>query len=303
MKLFVIFANFERRTIVEMKKIIIAFAALMLVGNGAAAQDSLRVRFLGTGAADWKVPEKDGAFRRTTSALLDSRVLIDFNKCNADVLPEGCSPEVAFYTHSHGDHYNAKSALEQGLRRVYVSETWVERCRKDFARASEATGLSAPEIIGLKTGQKIEECGLTLTALPGNHATSHLDEQCLIYLVEKGSFRLLYATDTGGIMAVAARLAGIDAHVADGKPITALIMEATMGAEYDEDFRIYTHSSMDTVLRIAHVLRKTGRLVGNCPVYLTHLARTLHPSQAELDKTLPEPLKAAFDGLEVVLSE
>ena len=36
------------------------------------------------------------------------------------------------------------------------------------------------------------------------------------------------------------------------------------------------------------------------PVYLTHLARTLHGTQKELDETLPTPLKAAYDGLEVI---
>ncbi|MBQ2458335.1 MAG: hypothetical protein II275_09310, partial [Bacteroidaceae bacterium] len=36
------------------------------------------------------------------------------------------------------------------------------------------------------------------------------------------------------------------------------------------------------------------------PVYLTHMARTMHGTQAELDASLPQPLKAAYDGLEVV---
>ena len=35
-------------------------------------------------------------------------------------------------------------------------------------------------------------------------------------------------------------------------------------------------------------------------MYITHLARTLHGTQAELDIHLPEPLRAAYDGLEVV---
>ena len=266
------------------------------------AEDGLTLRFLGTGAADWAKPAEDGSFRRTSSVLLDSTVLIDFNACNADLIPEGCRPRVAFYTHSHADHYNAVAALKQGLQKVYVSESWAERAVGDFAKASEATGLPAPEIIALAVGEKVCEHGLTFTALPANHATAHLDEQTLIYLVEKEDVRLLYATDTGGIMAVAARLAGIDAH-APGRPITALVMEATMGADYDEDFRIYTHSSVGTVLRTAHVLLKTGRLVlpEGGSVYLTHLARTLHESQAELDRTLPSPLKAAYDGLELIL--
>lgn len=260
------------------------------------------LRFLGTGAADWKGPAEDGSYRRTTSALLDRAVLIDFNACNADMLPEGCHPEVAFYTHSHSDHYNAAAALRLGLKKVYVSVSWAGRAASDFAKASAATGLPVPEIVPLAVGDKVSEHGLTFTALPANHATGHLDEQALIYLVEKDDVRLLYATDTGGIMAVAARLAGIDAHV-PGKPLTAMVMEATMGADYDEDFRIYAHSSVGTVLRTVHVLLKTGRLAlpEGGSVYLTHMARTLHGSQAELDSTLPAPLKAAHDGLELTL--
>jgi hypothetical protein len=112
----------------------------------------------------------------------------------------------------------------------------------------------------------------------------------------------LYATDTGGIPAVAARLAGIDVHQRDGKPITGLIMEATMGMGHDEDYRMFTHTSVDGVHRIVKVLEKTKRYtppVGQ-PVYLTHMARTLHGTQAELEKSLPHPLKPAYDGLEVV---
>lgn len=279
---------------------------MLLCLSGAVHEtgEGLSLRFLGTGAADWVRPESDGSFRRTTSVLLDGAVLIDFNACNAEMIPEGNHPEVVFYTHSHPDHYNAAAALKQGLKKVYVGETWAKRARKDFAEASLATGLPLPEIIPLAVGDKVSEHSLTVTALPANHATAHLEEQALIFLVEKGEVRLLYATDTGGIMAVAARLAGIDAH-APGKPLTALVMEATMGADYDEDFRMYTHSSVGTVLRTVNVLQKTGRLVlpeGGC-VYLTHLARTLHGSQQELDRSLPAPLKAAYDGLETILAK
>ena len=74
-----------------------------------------------------------------------------------------------------------------------------------------------------------------------------------------------------------------------------LIMEATMGIDHDEDFRIYTHSSVGTVLRTAHVLQATGRL--NAPqgqqVYIIHMARTLHGTQAQLGTSLPSPLRAA----------
>ncbi|MBR4929404.1 MAG: hypothetical protein IKZ00_01230, partial [Bacteroidaceae bacterium] len=138
--------------------------------------------------------------------------------------------------------------------------------------------------------------------LPASHATEKFYEQTLIYLIEKAGVRLIYATDTGGIPAIAARLAGIDAHDRNGKPITGLIMEATLGMGYDDDFRVFAHSSVACVQQIVRVIQNAKRYtppVGQ-PVFLTHMARTMHGTQAELDASLPQPLKAAYDGLEVV---
>ncbi len=260
----------------------------------------LKMRFLGTGAADWNGRDERGELRRLSSVLLDSKVLIDFTPTDEDMIPAGVKPEVIFYTHSHGDHYNPKAALKLGIKSVFLGATWVERAKADFEKAAKETGGKVPEITPLSLGDKVTVHGMTLTALPANHATGDLKEQTLIYLIEKQEVRVLYATDTGGIPAIAARLVGIDPH-ANGKAITGLVMEATMGMDGDEDFRIFTHSSVGTVLRTAHMLLDKGRYTPKegQPVYLTHMARTLHGTQAELDKTLPKPLKAAYDGLEV----
>ena len=260
----------------------------------------LKVRFLGTGAADWKGMDERGELRRLTSVLLDDSVLIDFTPSDEDMLPDGLRPGVIFYTHSHGDHYNPAAALKLGVKRVYMGSSWVERAKADFAKASASSGLPVPEIVPLSPGDSVKAYGLTLTTLPANHATSDRNELTLMYLVEKNDIRVLYATDTGGIPAVAARIAGIDPHE-KGTPITGLIMEATMGIDGDEDFRIFTHSSVKTVERTVHMLIRQGRYLPKLGqyVYLTHMARTLHPTQAELDATLPAPLKAAYDGLVV----
>ena len=268
---------------------------------GAEGAGPLKVRFLGTGAADWNGRDDRGELRRLSSVLLDGRILIDFTPTDADMLPEGFKPEAIFYTHSHRDHYNPAAALKLGPKLVYLGSTWVDRARDDFKEASEESGLPVPEIVPLSPGDKVTIGGMTFTTLPANHATGDPDELTLMYLVEKQSVRVLYATDTGGIPALAARLVGIDPHVRPGKPITGLIMEATMGMDGDEDFRIFTHSSVGTVERTVNMLLREGRYFPkkDQPVYLTHLARTLHPTQAELDATLPSPLKAAYDGLEV----
>ena len=98
--------------------------------------------------------------------------------------------------------------------------------------------------------------------------------------------------------AQAARIAGIDAHVWPGRPITALIMEATSG---DPDgWRLFAHSSVETVARIVRVLTATKRYAprqSGQKVYLTHLARTLHGSHEEISARVPSPLAPAFDGL------
>lgn len=283
--------------------IIGATAAGLAPALFAAVKDGLRLRFLGTGAADWNGKDSRGEQRRLSSVLIDNAILVDFTSAARDMIPEGVRPDVIFYTHSHNDHYNPVDALRLGVKRAYVHESWVEGARREFAEAAEKLGVAIPEIRGLAFGETVEEKGVRFTCVPANHATARKGEHTAMYLIEKGGERLLYATDTGGITAEAARIVGIDAHER-GKPITALIMEATMGVGHEDDFRIYAHSSVATVAQTVRVLTATKRYLPPLgrKVYLTHMARTLHGTHAEIEKTAPAPLCPAFDGLELVLN-
>ena len=264
---------------------------------------SLKVRFLGTGAADWNGKDDRGEHRRLSSILLDNSILIDYTRQARDMIPEGVNPQVIFYTHSHGDHYNPGDALELGIKEVYLSQTWYDIAMYEFKKAANSLDVPMPKLHPLCIGQEIVLGQVRVTPLPANHATSHILEQSLLYLIEKGTARVLYATDTGGIPGVAARLAGIDAHT-QGLPISGLIMEATMGLEHEADFRLFTHSSVKTVQQTVEVLTMTNRYIPQegQKVWLTHMARTLHGTQAELDEKLPSPLRAAYDGLEVTFN-
>lgn len=270
--------------------------------TAAPANGGLQVRFLGTGAADWNGRDERGEHRRLSSILLDDKIFVDLTATNLEMIPASLRPDTIFYTHSHGDHYHPASALRAGVKRVYLSQTWYDIAKANFQQAAKETELPMPEIIPLYVGQRVQVGDIAITPLPASHATGYVFEQTLIYLIEKQGVRLIYATDTGGIPAVAARLAGIDAHDSAGKPITALIIEATMGMEHSTDFRIFTHTSVSEVERIVRVLEKTKRYTppAGQPVYLTHMARTLHGTQAELNEQLPTPLRAARDG-EVVI--
>ena len=291
-----------------------------------STESGIRVRFLGSGAAGWKpeMAKKNPHFRRQSSVLLENKVLIDFTMCSFDMLPTDCHPEVLFQTHSHGDHYNPTAAVKSGVKRMYVQETWADAAREEVGKAAAELGLPVPEVIALPFGKPVVECGMRFTGVPANHSTSRVTngvlERTSLYLVEKGASRLLYATDTGGILGDAARMMGIDPHVKESnfsrfaasgsyvhKPqaLTAFIMEAT-DTDLDEDFRIFVHSSVQAVSRIVNMLIQNKRL--ELPpgqhVYLTHLGLGDKyrgwPSE-KIDKELPEPLRAAYDGLELVL--
>lgn len=281
-----------------------ALMATQLKAEGSAAPATtgikgLKVRFLGTGAADWNGIDERGEHRRLSSVLIDDRILIDFTHDSVDMVPKGIHPEIIFYTHSHNDHYDPEAAVALGVKYVYLSETWFDIARKDFSAAAAKLSRPVPQIIPICIDAPVVLGDITITACPANHATRNIMERALIYLVEKNDVRLLYATDTCGIPAVSAVIAGIDSR--PKKPLTALIMEATNGKDYEIDFRLFSHSSVALVKRTVEVLEKYETLdTGGKPVYLTHMARTLHGTQADLDRELPAPLKAAYDGLEVI---
>ena len=287
------------------------------------AGEGIRIRFLGSGAAGWK-PEwakNNPDMRRQSSVLLENRALIDFTMCSFDMLPAECRPEVLFQTHSHGDHYSPKAAVRSGVKRMYVQETWADAARAEVGAAAAELGLPAPDVIALPFGKPVVECGMRFTGVPANHSTSRVTngvlERASLYLVEKGAARLLYATDTGGIPGDAARMIGIDPHINAGNfgryaksqfvrepsPITAIVMEAT-DADLDEDFRMFVHSSVQAVSRTVNMLLANGRYAppAGQSAYITHLGLKYRGWAAEkIDETLPRPLRAAYDGLELEL--
>ena len=279
-------------------------------------QEGIQVRFLGSGCAKWDPAwlKSNPFVRRQASVLIDDRVLIDFTACGFDMLPEGCCPEALFLTHSHGDHYNPDAIVRVGVKSVYAQETWAAAARKELSAAAQRLSRPVPAVIALPFGQAVETCGLRVTGVPANHSTGRVTDGVLertsIYLVEKGPSRLLYATDTGGIPGDAARMIGIYPHynernwrpgnpfVARPQPLTGLIMEATNGA-FDEDYRMFFHSSVQTVARTVNMLSARGLYVptDGQSAYLTHLGGKYRKLPAEqVDAELPPGIRAASDG-------
>lgn len=72
----------------------------------------------------------------------------------------------------------------------------------------------------------------------------------------------------------------------------------------NDDFRLFAHSSVQAVARTVSALQKAGRLAlpAGQKVVLTHLGIKYRGwASARIEKEVPETLRAASDGLELVL--
>ena len=263
----------------------------------------LHVRFLGSGSACWeKEPRTSKIFRRYSSVLVDGAFLIDYTWMAEDMLPEGCRPDTIVYTHSHGDHYDPRAAVKLGVKHVYLQRGWVADAKRDFEKAVENVGGVVPEIHPLDVCVPFNLGGYEILPLPGNHWTGKPHEQALIYKVTKrcrdGAVRLLYATDTSGLMST------VFFHgCRKDAPLTAVIMESTGNPVQKFGGMNISHSTASTVNDIFTTYLKPGRghympPTGQ-PVYLTHIGY-YEWGQKTFDDKLPPGLTLAHDGLEVL---
>ena len=252
----------------------------------------MKIRFLGTGAADWWDSDLERGVigsqpwheapgrRRLTSTLFDGSLLIDGHRSALDMLPDGARVTDVFYTHSHSDHYDPAALGRLAPVTAWAHESW--------AGEIDAPGAA---VRPLRLFEKTEAAGVAVTPLPSNHSTERPYETTLHFLLEKEGKRLLYATD-------GAWLLNAEMHALRGLELDGVVFDATIGDAHPGDYRVFEHNSLDTVRLMCATMRKTGMLKASAPVFLTHLARTLHPDQAALERENAAPFVICSDGLE-----
>lgn len=273
------------------------YARSVTAGNagdplGKVGDGRIKVRFTGTGGADWSGKTKDGGETRANAGVfLQDRVLVDLTVSNAKNLPERAEPEAIFYTHSHPDHYQPQVLSKfRSIKRVYVHEGWLAKAEKDVRRACRS---SPPEVIGVRVGETYVESEMAFTPLKADHFTGLEGEQCLVYCVRTRISHLLYATDTSGLMA--------ESVSCIKTPLTGLIMNAMIGVGRAGRGRLFAHSSPELVSQTAKALKAIGkyRAKAGQPVWTTHLSYTMNGCHAEVEKEYPQGVVPAYDGLEV----
>lgn len=220
----------------------------------------MKITFLGTGAADWKVIHKDlEGYRRYCAALIDDTLLIDPCPSVPDALETfGKSADEIKYiinTHPHEDHF--------------------KQATLDF--------LSGAEFVKFNAGEEKQVGKYTVKAVRANHSTC---EEAVHFIISDGEKKLFYGLDGAWLLyeeVEAIQKAGIDYAVFD----------ATIG-DVPGDYRVFEHNNLNMVIDMKLSLEKYVKRF--C---ISHMARTLHGTQAELEARMaPYGVEVAYDGYE-----
>ncbi|MBQ2955021.1 MAG: hypothetical protein IJE08_01020 [Clostridia bacterium] len=111
------------------------------------------------------------------------------------------------------------------------------------------------------------------------------------YLIRRDGQTFLYATD-------GAWLPNRSLHLMKDMQLSGMAIDATIGDGHDGDYRIFEHNSIPMIRIMVDTMKKTGLLKPEAKVYLTHMARTLHGTQKEIEAGVDERFVVCFDGME-----
>ena len=273
----------------------------------------MKIQYLGTAAAEGipamfctcklcrKATELGGAETRCrSSALINDQLLIDLTpdiyyqkiRWNLDL----SQLEAVLVTHSHTDHFDGaeltrrsasdycKPAWERPLL-VYGNKKVCEFGRRSLKEEFGKEENPSIEFHELAPYENVKICGLMVTAIPAQHDSQ---EDCLIYLIEDGTGRLLYGNDTG--------LLPKDTYARLGnRPFDLLSLDCTFGAGEAKEGR---HMGFSENRKFLQELQKYGCYSENTKVYATHFSHNCGMLQQELEQEGSRyGIHAAYDGL------
>lgn len=246
--------------------------------------------FLGTGAADWHIEERDGFFRRNSAALLNGVMMLDCGDHIFDFAEyagdNGLYKDVCdiLITHNHRDHYSKKSVLKLcGRKKVRL---WGSKAiMEDIGENPNLEFIEAKPFCELEAG------GYTVIPLLANH-DAVIDEKALAlhYIIKTPDEKtLFYGLD--GAWFLRPSWAEMKKHKFD-----AMVFDCTVGDM--DDWRIFEHNTIPMLrfmikeIKAQNMVKDTGVLIAS------HLARTLHKPHEETAELLGElGMLTAYDGM------
>lgn len=250
------------------------------------------ILFLGTGAADWEIEERNGFFRRNSAALLDRKIMFDCG-CHIFDFAE-CSGESALYdnvtdiliTHNHSDHYSAES-----VRKVAENKKINVICSEAVkAEIGEAANIN---YMIFKPFEKLDVSGYGVTPVLANHDIVMNDNDASVhYIIETPDGKtLFYGLD--GAWFLRPSWECMKQYKFD-----MMVLDCTVGDM--DDWRIFEHNTIPMLRFLMKEIANAKMVRDGGVVIASHLARTLHTSHEETEKVLDEiGMATAFDGMKI----
>lgn len=232
--------------------------------------------------------------RTRTQALVNEDLLIDlpadtlhhFLQCGI----EGHKIKYLFVTHSHKDHCYP---LELKCHRRPCAHEMEQPVLRVFAGKGAFAALSPyasdnVEVVELKPFDVVELEEYRVTALPARHMGE--DEGALIYLIDDGEKKVLYAHDTGYFLD----------EVFDYFRATGIVLDmVSYDCAYGDKFVADTggHMGIENITRVRERLLELGAVNEKTIHVLNHFSHGINPLQSRLEKLVRgRGFCVAYDG-------
>lgn len=283
---------------------------LTFLGTGAATSAPLAFCRCAACTAARKLGGKN--LRRRSSLLVGGDLLIDLGPDSVQAMlafgKDLTAVETILITHAHSDHFDpghfatrmADYACEAPTPiLVCCSETGLHIISDYIDREESGLRLDTEEGLSLLrasaracAANETFSCGsYQITALYSHHDPA---KDSRLYLVDDGSTRVLYATDTPPVGEDF-----YDALAAAGKPLDCAIVDHTYGPSMPDAPRS-DHMTAHDVARMTAELRSRGLLRPAGQVWATHISHECTPVHDELEAfAQANGYRIAWDGLEL----
>lgn len=246
--------------------------------------------FLGTGAADWSQPEKDGFFRRNAAALLNGTLLLDCGPMVWDYAEThpGVLDDVTdvLVTHDHDDHLDVRTLWRlAAVRRIRVA------C-DGFARAMIGPH-PAIDFVPVVPFVPFTLGGYTVMPVTANHDTVQAGvRQACHYIVKTPDGKtVFYGLD--GSWFLQPSWEEMRRHRFD-----VMVFDCTVGDR--DDWRIFEHNTIPMLRMMVREIDAQKLRAPGGRIVASHFARTLHAPHDETARILHAfGVTAAVDGMEL----
>lgn len=253
-----------------------------------------RFTFLGTGAADWNIAERDGFFRRNSCALLDGKLLFDAGAHVFDYLErEGCPSlldgvSLVLITHDHEDHVDLDT-----LRRLAARHPFLLGADEElFEQLGDVPGITP---LRLPLYEESEIAGYRITPVLANHDVVLTEKRRAVhYIVTTPEGKtLFYGLD--GAWFLRPTWEELKKHRFD-----LMVFDCTVG-DFD-DWRLFEHNTIPMLRKITDEIHRLGMIKSEGKLVASHLARTLHLDHEATAEILQElSMLTAYDGMSLIL--